>query len=527
MIDKELKNLIDTYCNGKEPSDEEMNEIMDKVIELNADPEEVNDYMMEREAHPIVAQETPMSTKYNVVLEDAHKGLLMIMKVLKQTLDIDLQDAKGLVQDLPKVIFTTEDKSKADELVNKIQANKGVAHVEEQKVEKTDYEALKNADFDLSEYEGLDIDQLCEKGDLLCQTGKPENIYKGIAILDKAANDAVMNINDPSRLEKLINLVTFSKYTVLVFYLPDQAEKGFKGLLSMESKLPNQVNIPLFYAYGWGVGTKKDKEKAFEYASKAFKYIEHTNNDDITDYEVIGANLAMAKCYDEGWGQDMPSFLEGMKYYQTADKLIKSTSYNLDQWEKEVVSDYANGLANLKAATQTLIKNEDGTYKDLKGVIYSSDKSTLLKFPKDFSGSYTVVDGTRKIGKKAAFFCKELEEITFPESLEIIETEAFYGCKNLTTINFNEGLNSIMDGAFQSCDVLTNFELPQTLRTIGKNAFEYCKALRDETVVVPDSVISWGKDAISAGTLLVPANMYDTIKKSKGMLSTTKVEVKS
>ena len=48
MLPQELKELIDRYCMGAEPTDAQMNEIMDLMLSLDADAEEATEYMQER-----------------------------------------------------------------------------------------------------------------------------------------------------------------------------------------------------------------------------------------------------------------------------------------------------------------------------------------------------------------------------------------------------------------------------------------------------------------------------------------------
>ena len=44
MIPAKIKNLIDKYCMGVTPSDEQMDEIMNLVLLLNADGSKVPDW---------------------------------------------------------------------------------------------------------------------------------------------------------------------------------------------------------------------------------------------------------------------------------------------------------------------------------------------------------------------------------------------------------------------------------------------------------------------------------------------------
>ena len=52
MLTKELKSLIDKYCMGKEPTDAQLDQIMDLAISLNADSLEVANYIEEKQNGP-------------------------------------------------------------------------------------------------------------------------------------------------------------------------------------------------------------------------------------------------------------------------------------------------------------------------------------------------------------------------------------------------------------------------------------------------------------------------------------------
>lgn len=68
---------------------------------------------------------------------------------------------------------------------------------------------------------------------------------------------------------------------------------------------------------------------------------------------------------------------------------------------------------------------------------------------------------------------KEIEEIVLPESLRVIESQAFANCSKLKNIVFNEGLQVIEQSAFYVCKNLNNFVLPKSLRVVGDEALQY------------------------------------------------------
>ncbi|KTC85919.1 leucine-rich repeat domain-containing protein [Legionella drozanskii] len=75
------------------------------------------------------------------------------------------------------------------------------------------------------------------------------------------------------------------------------------------------------------------------------------------------------------------------------------------------------------------------------------------------------------IGRAAFMDCKNLREITIPESLALIQERAFCGCINLQQINFPESLLSIKTHAFWGCDNLRHVVFPGSLIAMGDEVF--------------------------------------------------------
>lgn len=77
------------------------------------------------------------------------------------------------------------------------------------------------------------------------------------------------------------------------------------------------------------------------------------------------------------------------------------------------------------------------------------------------------------IGVKAFDGNTELRTISFPETLKMIDNEAFKNCSNLTTVTFGAGssLTAIGDRSFNACAKLTDIAIPAQVATIGNYAF--------------------------------------------------------
>ena len=79
-----------------------------------------------------------------------------------------------------------------------------------------------------------------------------------------------------------------------------------------------------------------------------------------------------------------------------------------------------------------------------------------------------------KIGVKAFYNCKNLENITIPDSVTTIGDYAFNNCNSLTSITIPDSVTTIGDNAFYNCRSLTSVTIPDSVTTIGKYAFHGC-----------------------------------------------------
>ena len=130
----------------------------------------------------------------------------------------------------------------------------------------------------------------------------------------------------------------------------------------------------------------------------------------------------------------------------------------------------------------------------LKGVKFSPDRKTLLKFPAACPDDrYTIPCGVTSIGSEAFAACTSLKSVTIPNSVTSIGVSAFFGCKSLTSVTIPDSVTSIGEGAFYGCKSLTSVTIPNSVTSIGGVAFWGCESLT--SVTIPDSVISIGVSA--------------------------------
>ncbi len=115
-------------------------------------------------------------------------------------------------------------------------------------------------------------------------------------------------------------------------------------------------------------------------------------------------------------------------------------------------------------------------------------------------------------------------DIVLPESLVVIDDEAFSGCPGLSgTLIVPEGVTEIGEEAFADCDGLTELILPPAIQTIEDRAFAGCTALAGTVV---DSGVQVGEDAFDGTEIIVaapsPAEDFEYAVNADGTVTVTK-----
>ena len=108
----------------------------------------------------------------------------------------------------------------------------------------------------------------------------------------------------------------------------------------------------------------------------------------------------------------------------------------------------------------------------------AEESAIIVKIP-----SIVNIDGTNykctSISEKAFRDCN-LAQVTIPNSVTSIGSDAFYGCSNLIKITIpNSGVTSIGSDAFHGCRSLTEITIPNSVTSIGSYAFWECYDLAE------------------------------------------------
>lgn len=169
-----------------------------------------------------------------------------------------------------------------------------------------------------------------------------------------------------------------------------------------------------------------------------------------------------------------------------------------------------------KVQYQGILYDLDNEGKTATAVSYWNMELTEIIFPDAFSyegKEYRVI----AIGESAFETNTLLEKVSFSDSMEKVENNAFYNCPELSCVEFGNGVKSIGDRSFGECLKLKELVWGDSLESIGEGAFMYDEAL--EELIIPKGIKSYSPDAFcdcyglkkcvfEEGSIMVGAGMF-------------------
>ena len=139
------------------------------------------------------------------------------------------------------------------------------------------------------------------------------------------------------------------------------------------------------------------------------------------------------------------------------------------------------------------VGDDNENYTSIGGVLFDKSLSKIICYPSGKSDeSYVVPNSVKEIDGVAFTKCKAMS-IVIPEGIERLKSRTFYASENLETISLPNSLTVIDDYCFNGCKSLKNITLPNKLQTISNGAFWGSSSIT--SLVIPATVESIAIDA--------------------------------
>jgi hypothetical protein len=148
--------------------------------------------------------------------------------------------------------------------------------------------------------------------------------------------------------------------------------------------------------------------------------------------------------------------------------------YNCTNLDSVNFPDTVTNLNNLvfehcPGLTAMTVDPANAFYSSSNGVVFDKAQTTLVAFPSGVTGSYNIPNGIVALAPYAFAGCA-LTNVTIPDSVTTIGSNAFAESFNLSQVEFGQGIVSIGDYAFADCH-LEAITIPGSVTNLGDYAF--------------------------------------------------------
>ena len=152
--------------------------------------------------------------------------------------------------------------------------------------------------------------------------------------------------------------------------------------------------------------------------------------------------------------------------------LLRTNFANLHDNQEEAATEKENPITDFKYVTL-----DDGTLN----VAYIGNDTEVV-FPSEINGvKVTAIGGIT--GFNHIEIREKLKSVTIPDTVTVIDINAFEDCTSLTEVNLSDSLVEIRSNAFRNCSALLGIDFPDSLINIGEYAFYNCTSLK--SIILP------------------------------------------
>lgn len=171
-----------------------------------------------------------------------------------------------------------------------------------------------------------------------------------------------------------------------------------------------------------------------------------------------------------------------------------------------------NALLYCESLEKFMVSEDHPTYSSVDGVLYNSNKDTLLRYPPGRKNkSFTIPGKVVKIEEDAFEDVVALENINFERNnITAIDPKAFRNCKSLKSIEIPESVTEICEDAFYLCESLESVTIPESVTAIRYCAFGFCSSL--ESINIPADVTGIGDSVFRGCSSLKKINISEGVR---------------
>lgn len=132
---------------------------------------------------------------------------------------------------------------------------------------------------------------------------------------------------------------------------------------------------------------------------------------------------------------------------------------------------YANAFTHNKSQTQITVAEENPYFCAVDNVLFTKDMKKLVCYPGGLTqDTYEVPEGVTTIAEEGFSQNEWIKRVVLPDTVTVMETDAFFGCWALSQINLPSGLKRIESATFNHT-ALENVVVPASVQYIGHLAF--------------------------------------------------------
>ena len=117
----------------------------------------------------------------------------------------------------------------------------------------------------------------------------------------------------------------------------------------------------------------------------------------------------------------------------------------------------------------------DDSYEGAEGAVIKSynGEATTVSVPDTIDGYPVTVIGY------GAFMDTKVKKVTLPDTVKVIDSNAFSGCTGLKSITLPDGLQMLEGSVFADCKALKSIVIPASVTELGYSAFSNCAKLEE------------------------------------------------